>query len=212
VTKEITLSGGFFADTDFDFDARLALGAAACGIGDTGLVLATLDRVIDGDRRSWFDAWCHVAATLADQGQEAAGRGHARTGRWALLAAAEYYAKALMVVDGLADQTVLLPTFHEHRKCWEAVVDASEGCWIPVDVPYESTTLPGYLLRPDSSGAARPTLVVTNGSDSSMPSMLGHGAAEALARAGTPSCSTAPANSRCSSSATCRSATTGKRC
>ena len=81
VTKEITLSGGFFADTDFDFDARLALGAAACGIGDTGLVLATLDRVVDGDRQGWFDAWCDVAATLADQGQEAAGRGHSRTAR-----------------------------------------------------------------------------------------------------------------------------------
>ena len=182
MSKEITLPGGFFADADFDFDSRLTLGAAACGIGDTGLVLATLDRVVDGDRQSWFDAWCDVASTLADQGHGAAGRGHSRTARWALVTAAEYYAKALMVVDGLADQTVLLPTFHEHRKSWDAVVDASEGCSIPVDVPYESATLPGYLLRPDNSGAARPTFVVTNGSDSSLPSMLGHRAAEALAR------------------------------
>ena len=51
-----------------------------------------------------------------------------------------------------------------------------------MDVPYESTSLPGYLLRPDHSGAARPTFVVTNGSDSSLPSMLVHGAAEALSR------------------------------
>jgi hypothetical protein len=47
VTKEITLSGGLFADADFDFDARLAIGAAACGIGDIGFVLATLDRIVD---------------------------------------------------------------------------------------------------------------------------------------------------------------------
>jgi hypothetical protein len=87
-----------------------------------------------------------------------------------------------VVIDGLADQTVLLPTFHEHRKCWEAVVDASEGCWVRMDVPYESTSLPGYLLRPDNSGAARPTFVVTNGSDSSLPSMLVHRASEALSR------------------------------
>jgi hypothetical protein len=52
-----------------------------------------------------------------------------------------------MVIDGLADQTVLLPTFHEHRKGWEAVVDASEGCWIPVDVPYESTGAAEALAR-----------------------------------------------------------------
>jgi hypothetical protein len=182
VTKEITLQGGLFADADFDFDARLAIGAAACGVGDTGLVLATLDRIVDGDCQSWFDAWCDVASTLADQGHEAARRGHSRTARWALLAAAEYYARALMVIDGLADQSVLLPTFHKHRKCWEAVVDASEGCWVRMDAPYESTSLPGYLLRPDNSGDARPTFVVTNGSDSSLPSMLVHGASEALSR------------------------------
>lgn len=50
MTKEITLQGGVFADADFDFDARLAINAAACGIGDTGLVLTTLDRIVDGDK------------------------------------------------------------------------------------------------------------------------------------------------------------------
>ena len=38
MTKEITLPGGFFADTDFDFEARLVLGGAARGTGDTGPV------------------------------------------------------------------------------------------------------------------------------------------------------------------------------
>jgi hypothetical protein len=71
-------AGGFFADADFDYGARIVLGAAASGTGDVGLVLATLDRVTDGDPQSWFDAW-------------------------AFLAAAEYYAKALVSVDWLAD-------------------------------------------------------------------------------------------------------------
>jgi hypothetical protein len=177
-----TSPGGFFADADFDYEARIVLGAAASGIGDVGLALATLDRITDGDRQSWFDAWSTVAADLASQGHEAAGRGHLRTARWALLAAAEYYAKALVVVDGLADQSVLMPTFREHRRCWEGIVDASQDCFVRLDVPYEDTTLPGYLLRPDATGAARPTLVMTNGSDGSLPGLLGYGAAEALAR------------------------------
>jgi dienelactone hydrolase len=177
-----TSPGGFFADADFDYESRIVLGATASGIGDVGLVLATLDRITDGDRQSWFDAWTATAADLAARGQEAAKNGHQRTARWALLAAAEYYAKSLVVVDGLADQSVLLPTFREGRKCWQGVVDASEGCFVRADVPYEGTTLPGYLLRPDDSGAARPTLVVTNGSDGSLPGLLGYGAAEALQR------------------------------
>ena len=174
--------GGFFGDADFDYEARIVLGAAASGIGDVGLVLATLDRVADGDPQSWFDAWTGVAADLAARGDEALGRGHPRTASWALLAAAEYYAKALMFVDGLEDQSVLLPTFRRGRACWEKVVDASQGRFVRVQVPYEDMTLPGYLLRPDDSGAARPTLVVTNGSDGSLPGLLEYGAAEALSR------------------------------
>ncbi len=174
--------GGFFTDKDFDFEARINLGAAATGIGDVGLVFATLDKITDGDRQSWFDGWTTRAAELAAQGHQAAADGHLATARWALLAAAEYYAKALVVVDGLPDQSVLLPTFREHRACWEAVVDASQGCYVRVAVPYEGTTLPGYLLRPDASGAARPTFVMTNGSDGSLPGMLGYGGAEALSR------------------------------
>jgi len=174
--------GGLFKDADFDYEARLALGAAASGIGDVGLVLATLDRVTDGDPRSWFDAWTAAAADLAARGDEALGRGHLATASWAHLAAAEYYAKALMFADGLADQSVLLPTFRQGRTCWEKVVDASAGRFVRVQVPYDGTTLPGYLLRPDGTGAPRPTLVMTNGSDGSLPALLGYGAAEALSR------------------------------
>jgi hypothetical protein len=174
--------GGFFANADFDFEARIVLGAAASGIGDIGLVLAALDRITDGDPQSWFDSWTAVAADLAARGDEALGRGHPQTASWAFLAAAEYYAKALMFVDELADQSVLLPTFRQGRACWEKVIDASADRFVRVQVPYEDTTLPGYLLRPDDTGAARPTLVMTNGSDGSLPGLLGYGAAEALSR------------------------------
>ena len=178
----LSAPGGFFADADFDFEARIALGSTVSGIGDVGLVLATLDRITDGDSQSWFDAWTGVAADLAARGEQALGRGHLATASWALLSAAEHYAKALVFVDGLADQSVLLPTFRQGRACWEKVIDASAGRFVRLRVPYEDTTLPGYLLRPDASGAARPTLVMTNGSDESLPGLFHSGAAEALAR------------------------------
>jgi hypothetical protein len=179
---KLSAPGGFFSNADFDYEARIVLGAAAAGLGDVGLVLAALDTIADGDPQSWFDAWTAVAADLAGRGEQALGRGHLATASWAFLAAAEYYVKALVFVDGLADQSVRMPVFRKHRDCWEKVVDASSGRFVRVQVPYEGTTLPGYLLRPDVTGTARPTLVVTNGSDGSLPGLLGYGGNEALAR------------------------------
>ena len=177
-----TAAGSFFKSLDFDFEARDALGAAGVGIGDVGLVLATLDRVEDGDCQGWFDAWTATAGALADRGRAALAQGHVATASWAFLAAAQYHAKALGMIDGLADQSGLLPAFRAHRACWEGVLQASEGRFVPLDVPYEGATLPGYLLRPDTSGTSRPTFVMTNGSDGSLPGLMGYGAAEALAR------------------------------
>jgi hypothetical protein len=177
-----TAPGGFFKDADFDYEARIALGSAVFGIGDVGLVLAALDRITDGDPQSWFDAWSALAADLAARGEQAQGRGHLHTASWAFLTAADHYAKALVFIDGLADQSVLLPTFRQGRAYWEKVIDASAGRFVRLPVPYEGTTLPGYLLRPDASGAARPTLVMTNGSDESLPGLFHSGAGEALAR------------------------------
>jgi len=182
MTGSWSAPGGFFANADFDYEARIMLGAAAEGTGDVGLVLATLDRITDGDPQSWFDAWTGTAAEMAARGEAALRRGHLHTASWAYLAAAEYHAKALVFVDGLADPSVLLPAFRQGRGCWEKVIDASRGRFVRVQVPYEHTTLPGYLLRPDATGAARPTLVVTNGSDGSLPGLLGYGGAEALER------------------------------
>jgi hypothetical protein len=155
-----TSAGAFFKDPTFDYETRIALGAVSQGIGDTGLVLATIGRITDGDPQSWFDAWV-AAAEKADN-----------------LTASTFFGKALVVADTLGtDQT---STFQRQFGAWEAYV--GERRFVRVDVPYEGTTLPGYLLRPDDSGAPRPTLVMTNGSDGSMAGLVGYGAGEALRR------------------------------
>jgi hypothetical protein len=63
------------------------------------------------------------------------------------------------------------------------MIDASDGRFVRVAVPYEDTRLPGYLLRPDATGAARPTLVMTNGSDGSLSSLWASGVPDAHERA-----------------------------
>jgi hypothetical protein len=174
--------GGWFPDPDYDYQTRLILGATASGVGDVGLVLAAIDKITNLDAQSWFDAWMAMAVDLEARADAAQAAGHLHTARWAYLTASQYYAEALVFVDAMADQSVLLPTFKKGRAAWEKVVDASQGAFVRVEVPYEGTTLPGYLLRPDATGSARPTLVMTNGSDEPLPAVWGGGAAEALSR------------------------------
>ncbi|MBV9921465.1 MAG: hypothetical protein JOY78_11510 [Pseudonocardia sp.] len=172
----------FFADADFDYEFRCALGGTAHGVGDPGMWLAMAAGIVDGDRSSWFAAWTArgdqlsaLAPELSDP--EAAG--------WAWLSASGAYSRALNAVDGLPPEeadTVLLPTFRRGRSCWDAMIDLSAGRHLRVDVPYEGSTLPAYLLRPDGTGAARPTVVLTNGSDGSLSSMWAAGVAGSLAR------------------------------
>jgi hypothetical protein len=100
-TGSRALTEGFFADPDFDFETRMALGSTAYGVGDPGIVLATVARIVDGDRSSWFAAWSQRAeqlTALADAGVVADPRG----ARWAYLSASAAYSRALGAVDGLS--------------------------------------------------------------------------------------------------------------
>lgn len=122
-----TAAGAFSKDAGTDFDARCTLGKAGYGIGDVGLVLSTLDRIGDDDPQAWFDQWSATARGLADRADTAAAAGRVRTASWAYLAASQYFATALGALDGLADQSVLTPTFAAQLRCWEGYIDSSAG-------------------------------------------------------------------------------------
>jgi hypothetical protein len=184
-TGSRVLEEGFFATQSFDYGIRISLGATAYGVGDVGTVLAVAARITDGDWSSWFSAWTDRAEEFAVLGTQHRAAGDLRGACWAFLAASDAWSRALDAVDGLpAEQAdaVLHPTIRKGRDCWDALVDCSDSRFVRVEVPYEGTTLPGYLLRPDASGSARPTLVITNGSDGPVTAMWWAGAAEALDR------------------------------
>jgi hypothetical protein len=157
-----------FADHDFDFSARTALGHAAVGTSDIGLVLEAIAEITDGDARSWYTAWHDRADRLRHDADTAHAAGHLGTAARLYLSASEFYDQSLAFVDGMSDTSVLLPTFREHRAAWDAFVASSQGRHLPIDLAYEDVAMPGYLFRPDATGAARATVVATNGSDGAL--------------------------------------------
>jgi hypothetical protein len=168
---------GFLKDKDLDYQARITLGQAVHGASDVGEVLATIEHVTD--HKSWAAAWSATAARVEEQARDAGDRVAAGS---ASLRAATYWACVVDALSATDDRAGLLAAFRSHRACWDAFVDASGGAHVRADVPCEGDRLPGYLLRPDASGTARPTLVITNGSDGALSGLWTFAAAGALER------------------------------
>ena len=171
---------GFYRNASRDFQTRLVLGRAAHGASDVGEVLATVARI--GSRAAWIREWSVTAERVEAGAAAARTHGHLVSAASGYLRAATYWGCVVDELTTSAKTRQLRPVFERHRNCWEAFVDCSDGAFVRINVPYEDTTLPGYLLRPDATGAVRPTLVMTNGSDGAICDMWGAGAAGALAR------------------------------
>jgi hypothetical protein len=92
-----------FKDDDFEFMSEIALGATAYRAAEVGEVLATVQRIKNGDFASWVGEWEATAARVREvaSGCEAAGR--RVSAREAYLRASTYYAKAAFFVMGTED-------------------------------------------------------------------------------------------------------------
>ncbi len=178
-------STGFFADAGFDFETRVVLGHATYGAADCGEVLATIEQIEDGDEASWVAAWSGLGDRLAALAEGSQARGHRVSAANAWLRAAVAYAATLNVAAGAGTLDALLPLFRKHRHAWSRFCACQAPPWEPVAIPYEGASLPGWFAAGDASGRARPTLILNNGSDGPISSMLafgGGGGAGALAR------------------------------
>jgi hypothetical protein len=130
----------FFETEQFNFQTQLALGGVWYGCGDVGELLATCDRIVDGDPNSWCQQWIATAERVEAIADGCAAAGHATSARAAYLRASAYYGPALSAVDGTKDPTaLLLPTFRAHRRCFDAYVarldPRASGCRSPMRGP-----------------------------------------------------------------------------
>ncbi|MCT6732612.1 alpha/beta hydrolase family protein [Rhodococcus qingshengii] len=174
-------TAGFYRNESFDFELRVVLGQATFGAADTGEVLSAIAHVGEKDLEGWYEAWFDLGTRVFGQADEAAEAGHSRSASNAYLRAASYFGVAINAVDGLSDDSVLVPTFKRHRQAWDRFVDTTSQPVERVRIPYEDTYLPGYFFRPPGD-VRRPTLIMVNGSDGPISGLWGSGGAGALER------------------------------
>jgi hypothetical protein len=173
-----------FENDNFQFGFELALGATYRQGADAGEVLATVDRISDGDPDSWVTEWvttaqqCWTSAAHADsQGRPVSAVAYYRR-------AATYYSIALYCFSGATDHSPSreLELWRQQRAAWERIVDLTGG--ERVAIAYQTTALPGFFFRaPDAEpGEPRPLVVMNNGSDGATSSMWLEGGAAAAER------------------------------
>ena len=172
----------FFKNEEFNFLTTIALGAAARQAADVGEVLSTIERIHNGDARSWVSEWRATAERVRRQAEASAAGGHRVSAADAYLRASLYFSLAGASADGAGGEPLFVELWEEHRRCWDSFCRLGPYPCEQFEIPYEGTTLPGFFFRRGAPGERRRTLVFNNGSDGPMPAAWVQGLADALAR------------------------------
>ncbi|MEU3981262.1 prolyl oligopeptidase family serine peptidase [Streptomyces sp. NPDC026672] len=146
-------------------------------------MLSTAAGVADGDGRAWCTAWAELADRTGEMAGRCAAGGRTVSAHDGWLRAAGYLGTALVGVDAFDEpEARIAELFPRHRE----YLDRFLAAWDPpaerLSIPYEDTTLPGYLVSPPGGQEPRPVLVVNNGSDGPLSSVWTLLAAPAVQR------------------------------
>jgi dienelactone hydrolase len=172
----------FIKDDDFDDQFARTLSAAASGCADLGEAFATADRIVPGDLDSWHREWARTAGEVRDEADDSVDAGHLASGSECFLRASEYYRQAFFYARDDLDSPVLLDSYAAHRASFLGALSALPFPAEAVAIPYQDTTLNGYLFRPDDGEGSRPTIIAPAGYDSTAESGYSFTAVDALRR------------------------------
>ncbi|WP_405593222.1 alpha/beta hydrolase family protein [Streptomyces sp. NBC_01092] len=175
-----------FDDVAFSFQALRTAGHAAYAGADLGEVLVTCRNIPDGDEQAWYREWTALAERLHRIGDEVLASGHRVSAREALLRASNYYRTAdFFRVDNRDADAESDRLARCSRQTFARAAELFDVPALRLEIPYENTTLPGYLFRADGAGdAARrlPTVIHHGGYDSTLEELYFMVAGGALRR------------------------------
>jgi len=139
------------------------IGYAYVGGTDFSEVHAVARSLPVGDRDAWQQGFAGLARRVDERARLARAAGHDVSAREAWLRACVYYriSGQLHAIDGLRDA----PGVADSRRCFRAAAELAPTPVEPVEVPYEGTSLPGYLVAAARGDGPRPAVVVVGGID-----------------------------------------------
>lgn len=154
-----------FKNNQYSFQMLRAIAATAGGGADIGECLATAGRITEGDDETWYQEWMRTARRREQVGDEFLGQGDAIGARKEYLRASNYYRAAEFFLHANPGDPRIVETWRGSRDVFLKFAELAPHPIMAVDIPFEETTLPGYLCLVDDSGQKRPLLIVHTGFD-----------------------------------------------
>jgi pimeloyl-ACP methyl ester carboxylesterase len=156
-----------FKDESYSFETLRAAGSAPYGGADLGEVIATARLIRGGDDESWRRSWQATAERVHGLADTALASGHRVSARAAYLRASNYYRTAeFFQRANPATDPIMLSLSRRARETFAAAIALMDRPVEQIRITYADTALPGYLFLVDDSGRPRPTVIYTNGYDS----------------------------------------------
>jgi len=174
----------FSPNAEINFEYLFSFGGLAYGTGEFGPLLRAVGEVEarGGSARAVYEVFHALGARTAEYATQAKTNGNLVTARSAYLRAAGYFDVALFFVLGAGGKTLETAAYRDMNECWLQAVALADPPIVPVAIPYEDTTLPGYLMKPDATDTPRPTVILNNGSDAQNIDLYAFGGVAAVER------------------------------
>jgi len=156
-----------FKDTSFKFETLRAAGFAVDNGADISEVLLTAAAIPEGDEEAWMHEWKATADRVYAHAKHSLEHGDKVSARESLFRASSYYRSAEFYrrMDPVNDPNVR-ELFNLSRATFVKAGKLLDTPFEEISIPYGDDTMPGYLLLADKTGKPRPTLIYSNGFDS----------------------------------------------
>jgi alpha-beta hydrolase superfamily lysophospholipase len=155
-----------FRNASYDGQLTRTLAAAMAGSADLGEAMATARRIGKPSGTAWYDAWSKTADQARQSAEQTRASGERASARHGYLRASEYYRQAFYFLRSDLDGRRLQDAYRAHVDTFRLAAALMDHPAEAVRIPYDSTTVGGYLFAPDDSGEARATVIFPCGYDS----------------------------------------------
>ncbi|WP_328312184.1 alpha/beta fold hydrolase [Streptomyces sp. NBC_00442] len=172
----------FPGNIQFWYETLRSMSHIAYGGADFGEVVSTAERITEGDYDSWYTEWLATADRVDAEARKALDAGHRISARDGFLRASNYYRSAEFFLHGNPCDARHDHAYDRSVACFRAAAQLFTPRIEPVAIPYEGTTLPGYLYRAGAPGEPRPTLIMHSGFDGTAEELHFSGALAAVER------------------------------